>query len=183
MGTMNDQEKIAFKNNLKQFCQSVIMQRIESAKKAIGTAQESANNEQKSSAGDKYETSRAMGHLEKDMYTRQLAENIKELGGLHDVKTDICYKEVMPGAFVSTSRLPTLDYQLATFDSRLPTPDSRLSNGVLFFIATGLGRQTVDGQEILFLSPNAPLSKVLLHKKTGSDFQFNGTGYVIMDVF
>jgi hypothetical protein len=37
------------------------------------SAQQSANSEEKSSAGDKYETSRAMGHLEKDMHARQLA--------------------------------------------------------------------------------------------------------------
>ena len=45
----------------------MIKQRIAAATLAIENAQSAANAEEKSSAGDKYETSRAMSHLEKDM--------------------------------------------------------------------------------------------------------------------
>ena len=76
---MTDHEKIAFKNKLKEFCQSLIAQRIDAVKININQAQEAANNEEKSSAGDKYETSRAMNQLERDMHSRQMAESIKEL--------------------------------------------------------------------------------------------------------
>lgn len=48
-----------------------IEERITITKLAIANAQEAANSQDKSSAGDKYETGRAMGHLEKDMYARQ----------------------------------------------------------------------------------------------------------------
>ncbi|HMC85967.1 MAG TPA: hypothetical protein VKI61_10590 [Chitinophagaceae bacterium] len=69
---MTAADKILFKNNLKQFCQLTIEQRIAAAKEIIQNVQEAANNEEKSSAGDKYETGRAMGHLQKDMHSRQL---------------------------------------------------------------------------------------------------------------
>ena len=69
---MTAADKILFKNNLKQFCQHTIEQRIAAAKEIIQNVQEAANNEEKSSAGDKYETGRAMGHLQKDMHSRQL---------------------------------------------------------------------------------------------------------------
>jgi len=83
---MNDVEKIALKNTLKQYALALIEQRIATAREAIDQAQQAANQEEKSSAGDKYETGRAMGHLQKDMYARQLSENRKELAILHAVK-------------------------------------------------------------------------------------------------
>jgi hypothetical protein len=52
----------------------VVHQRIASAEEAIRMAQESANQEGKSSAGDKYETGRAMAQLEIEKASGQLAE-------------------------------------------------------------------------------------------------------------
>ena len=95
---MTETEKIVFKNKLKHFCTSIIEQRVEAAKRAIASAQQSANSEQKSSVGDKYETARAMAHLEKDMNARQLAENLKELAILHSVNTDKIYMAAEAGA-------------------------------------------------------------------------------------
>ena len=97
---MTKEEKIALKDKLKLFCQSVIDQRIQSAKAVINSAQQAANQEEKNSAGDKYETARAMGHLEKDLHTRQLAENLKELAALHAIGTHTLYISVTAGAFI-----------------------------------------------------------------------------------
>ncbi len=76
---------IAFKNNLKQFCINIIEQRIATAKSAINDAQEAANSEEKSSAGDKYETARAMGQLARDMNAKQLVQAQKELAELNRI--------------------------------------------------------------------------------------------------
>jgi transcription elongation GreA/GreB family factor len=155
---MTDQGKIQFKDQLKQYCRSLIEQRITAAKTAIANAQQAANSEEKSSAGDKYETGRAMGHLEKDMYARQLAENIKELAGLDAVNSHLIYESVTTGAFIQCT-------------------------DTSFFIAAGLGKQTMNGQTIFFLSPHAPLARTLFHKKTGESFFFNGKDIVITRVF
>ncbi len=112
------------------------------------SAQEAANEEEKSSAGDKYETSRAMSHLQKDMYAKQLEENRIELSRLQSVNCERLYEVVAPGALVS-------------------------AGDNLFFIAAGLGKLLVDGTTIYFLSPNAPLAKLLLHKKQGDHIKFN----------
>ena len=120
-------EKIAFKNRLKQFCQHSIEQRMAAAKEAIKSAQEAANNEEKSSAGDKYETSRAMGHLQKDMHARQLSEYVKELSELLAVNINTVYTQAMAGSFIETDQLA-------------------------FFIAAGLGKQPIDGKQVFFLS-------------------------------
>ena len=155
---MNQEEKIIFKTRLKQFCHTMLEQRIEVAKAAIENAQQSANNEEKSSAGDKYETGRAMSHLERDMHTKQLTENLKELAALHAINAETIYDHVTGGAFLKCG-------------------------GISFFIATGLGKQTVDGETILFLSPNAPLAKLLEHKKAGEHFPFNKKNIAIEEIY
>jgi hypothetical protein len=155
---MDDPEKIAFKNLLKRWALDHIGQRITASREAIDQAQQSANSEEKSSAGDKYETGRAMGHLQKDMHSRQLAESIKELATLHAVNTAILYPAAGAGTFIRTEK-------------------------TAFFIAAGLGRQVIDGQIIFFLSPLAPLAKQLQNKKTGDGFLFSGALVAITEVF
>ncbi|SIO00258.1 hypothetical protein SAMN04488055_2480 [Chitinophaga niabensis] len=155
---MTQQQMIQFKTSLKKAGELLIKERIATAQLAIDNAQEAANNEGKSSAGDKYETGRAMGHLEKDMYARQQAENMKELDLLQKVNTDLIYTNARTGAYVRCS-----DHS--------------------FFIAVGLGKQQVDDQLIFFLSPYAPLAKLLLHKKAGDSFLFNKQETVIVEIF
>ena len=48
------------------------------AGKAMEAAQESANDQSKSSAGDKYETSRSMGQLDRNMHARQYEQARQE---------------------------------------------------------------------------------------------------------
>jgi hypothetical protein len=158
MFAMNQEEKIAFKNRLKQFCNDTINKRIEVAKVAIENAQHAANDEEKSSAGDKYETGRAMNHLEREMHARQLSENLKELSTLHAINTNAIYNIVAAGAFVKCTEIS-------------------------FFIATGLGKQMIDSETILFLSPNAPLTKVMEHKKPGDKFIFSGKDIFVIEVY
>ena len=140
-------EKITFKNRLKLAGEHIIEQRIAAAKTLIDNAQEAANNEEKSSAGDKYETARAMNQLEKEMHSKQLARQVKELALLHEVKTDVIYTKVSPGACIEGA-------------------------GMIFFIAAGLGKQTIEEKPVLFLSPLAPLAKTLHGKKAGDLFVF-----------
>lgn len=155
---MTVSEKIALKTRLKQHCIAVIEQRIAASKAIIDNAQEAANNEEKSSAGDKYETARAMSHLEKDMHARQLAEHRKDLAALNVIDTTIIHTSVTSGALIDC-------------------------NAVSFFIAAGLGKQQVDDKIIWFLSPQAPLLKQLLHKKTGDSFTFSNNTVAITDIY
>jgi len=155
---MTSGEMIAYKTSLKKAAEPLITARIAMTQSAINNAQEAANSEDKSSAGDKYETGRAMGHLEKDMYSRQQAENRKELEQLKKVNTDVICTTAQTGAFVKCS-------------------------GYSFFIAIGLGKQLVENQPVFFLSPQAPLAKLLLHKRAGDTFLFNKTETEILEVY
>jgi transcription elongation GreA/GreB family factor len=151
-------EKIAFKHRLKKWGLDLIGQRITTANMAMDRAQEAANSEEKSSAGDKYETGRAMGHLEKEMHARQLAEALKELASLQGIVTESLYKEGRVGAFLQ-------------------------GDDMAFFISAGLGKQVVEGCTVLFLSPQAPLAKLLLGKKAGDQISFNKSMVQIREVF
>lgn len=155
---MTDHQKIEVKNSLKEACYTIFEQRISTVKSAIHEAQQAANAEEKSSAGDKYETSRAMGHLEKDMHARQLSEHLKELASLHAVNVNILYTTPSTGALVQCRRIS-------------------------FFIASGLGKQSVDGNNIIFVSPHAPLAKSLFLKTKGENFIFNGLEDTIVDIY
>jgi len=57
---------VELKNKIVGICLAEIEKRIHTAKSAMESAEESARNETKSSAGDKFETGRAMMHLEKE---------------------------------------------------------------------------------------------------------------------
>lgn len=57
----------------------IINERIFDSKFGMDAAQEAANNEGKSSAGDKYETGRAMGQIEVNRYGVQLQNAMNEL--------------------------------------------------------------------------------------------------------
>ena len=155
---MEAAEKIALKSRLKRWALDHIGERIAAARAAIDQAQQAANQEEKSSAGDKYETGRAMGHLQNDMHSRQLAESMRELASLYAVNTDMLYTAAGPGAL-------------------LRGPE------IAFFIAAGLGRQLWEGQTIFFLSPQAPLARILKGKKPGDSIVFNGAPILILEIF
>lgn len=155
---MTHQEKVAFKVKLKNFGLHTLTQRISTAQIAMDRAQEAANTEDKSSAGDKYETGRAMGQLEKEMYGRQLAEYAKEIDALRKISVDALYTHVAAGVFVQAT-------------------------GIAFFVSAGLGKQQVDGLTVLFVSPAAPLARSLFGKGPGDVILFNGARLVIEELF
>ena len=153
-----DKEKLLYKNKLKQWGTDQVRQRIQAAREAMQQAQDAANSEEKSSAGDKYETGRAMGHLQKNMHARQLAAAIQELALLQAVPTEIHYLAGAPGAILEVE-------------------------GMIFFISVGLGKQQVEGQTVLFLSPQAPLAKLLLGRHAGESILFNQKTIVLKEVY
>jgi len=65
------------KKQLYSLCLAYIDERIQVANQAIQFAQDSANDETKSTAGDKYETGRAMAQLEIEKINAQLNESKK----------------------------------------------------------------------------------------------------------
>lgn len=119
--------------------------------------QASANQETKSSAGDKYETGRAMAQLEIERLTSQLAEAEvlrSKLVGLKDVgSTD----KVVPGVLITTTQGK-------------------------YFISVSLGLIEVENEKYFCLSADAPIAKALMGKGAGEEVSFQGKTFSILSI-
>lgn len=155
---MTEAQKREHKKCLQKKCICIIEKRIAAIRITMNDAQATANNEEKSSAGDKYETSRAMSHLEKGMHAKQLSSNLKEIESLLSVDCNKLYNSAGKGSLVNCET-------------------------IAFFIAAGLGKLTFEKEIIFLVSPGAPVSKILYGKKTGDRIIFNNQEYIIKDVY
>ena len=155
---MKSQQQIELKIQLKEYCRQMILERMNSIRSIMNKSQESANEETKSSAGDKYETSRAMGHLEKDMYARQLAETGKLMASLMSIDCSLGFNSVSPGCIVRFEKIS-------------------------YFILAGIGKIDFNGEQIYVISPNAPVAKSLLGKKKDDIVSINNGLHKIEEIF
>ena len=151
------------KNNedIKAALQAVMYGHIEmqlvSLLKAKNSIQESKLNETKSSAGDKFETGRAMMQQELDRIESQMDMLNVTKNRLKQMSSDITHDKVVAGAIVITD------------------------NGN-FYISVSLGKVKVEDEMYYTISPIAPLSKVFLKKKSGDRVEFRGRSYFIKNV-
>jgi transcription elongation GreA/GreB family factor len=144
-----NESKETFKQQLHAACLAYVQERIDACQAAIHAAQESANSETKSSAGDKYETGRAMAQNERDRNTIQLRQAQQLQGELVRINPELPCDTVRPGALVQTS----------------------LGH---FYISISAGKLTVGGQDYFAVSAAAPVAAALAGKRTGEQVQFNG---------
>ena len=152
------EEKLRVKKELRDSCISILEKRIATAQQAMQQAQESANSEEKSSAGDKYETSRAMGQQNRDMNARQLEEAQRDLAFVNSLPVDSISEFVQQGSVVKCAQ-------------------------IIFYISLGLGMIEINNQKVVLLSSGAPVAKLLEGKKAGEAFLFNGNATRIIEVF
>lgn len=145
------------KEILYQYCMDYVAQRKSRIQSEIANAQASANEETKSSAGDKYETGRAMAQLEIERNLQQLGEAEKLHQILKGINPDGTTAVVIPGALVTTT------------------------NGV-FYMAISLGLITVDHKQYMIVSADSPIGKLLMGKKTGDAFMWNKQQLIIKTI-
>ncbi|TKC62527.1 3-oxoacyl-ACP synthase [Pedobacter hiemivivus] len=145
------------KENLYQLCLKFIEQRIETAETALKQAREASNDDTKSSAGDKYETSREMMQQDIDRNKRLLIDaedNRKVLESIgHTSVTD----SIRGGSLVYT-------------------------NQGIFYISISAGQLLSEGKTVFAISAASPIGKLMLGKKKKDSFDFNGKTYLIEDI-
>ncbi len=142
-------KQMNIKQQLYSACLSYVESRIAAATEAIDRARESARGETKSSAGDKYETGRAMAQLEIENNTTQVAEAQKLLQSLKLIDTERQATAVGLGSIVKTKEAS-------------------------YFLAISIGKLGVEGHTYLVISPAAPVAQAMLGKKVGDEFVFAG---------
>jgi transcription elongation GreA/GreB family factor len=138
----------SLKSKLRALCFVFAEERIAGARQAIQQAQASANEETKSSSGDKYETGRAMAQLEIENSTGQLGEALKLKQALEQIPLDRDASVIQPGSVVYT-------------------------NQGNYYIAISAGKLIVDGIAYVAISPASPIGARLLKLTIGASFVFN----------
>jgi hypothetical protein len=144
---ISQKDKIAFKKLVKSECLKQINQRIANAKAAIAQAQDAANSSDKSTAGDKYETSRAMGQIDSDMNAKQLLEAEQELSFLEKIDVGTLTDSIKIGSIFEMS-------------------------DILFFVAIGLGPIKIDDKRVMVVSSKSPFYENIKTMKAGNVFEF-----------
>lgn len=142
------------KEQLYALCIAYVRTRMHAAEQAIAEAQQSANNDTKSSAGDKYETGREMAQQETNRNLSQLNEANKLMVALQQISAAGKAATAEAGSLVTTN------------------------NGA-FYIAISAGSLQLDGMNYFAVSPASPIGLQLKGKSVGDEFALNGKNYVI----
>jgi len=144
------------KQKLHDQCLVLIRERIATAQASMDAAYESMLNETKSSAGDKFETSRSMLQAEQDrmkaviIKSKALEQQLKNID--HNISENI-----QAGSLVFTS-------------------------GLDYYISIGLGKMSYEEKTFYTISSLSPIGQLLIGKKEGDNLSFNGKTFTINKV-
>lgn len=145
------------KTQLYQLCLTFIEKRIENIEYSLLQARQASNDDTKSSAGDKYETTREMMQQEMDRNSKLLYEAGQQKIALQQIENVDAAKEAKNGSLIFTSE----------------------GN---FYISISAGELKNEGQTFYAVSQAAPIGKLLIGKKVGEEFKFNNKSYQINQI-
>ena len=147
----------SIRKNVIDACRSFLDERIKNLEAQLRELTSGAENDSKSSAGDKHETSRAMMQLEHENISRQLDGFLKEKNEL--VQLDTTTNDVITkGSLIKTNR-------------------------GFIFLSVAIGKITVDSTDVMALSTRSPLGSKLLGLKKGACAEVNGMRYQIEEIY
>lgn len=147
----------AKKKNLIEACSRYVAIRIDRIMTSIEDLERALKLETKCSAGDKYETGRAMLHLEFEKLSLQLEQ----------------YKRLERTIAVLN---PASEHQAVSFGSVVKTSKGN------YFIAIPAGEIQLDGEFFFAVGAGSPIAQSLLGKKGGETFLFNGKSDEIIEL-
>ena len=145
------------KAELLEKVKELIEKRMDTSWQAMEAAKNSANEEEKSSAGDKYETARAMGQIDREMNGRMYEQARQERMILEKINPLIISSSVGLGALIKTTMGD-------------------------FFMAVGAGIVAMNGKNIMVISPQSPIGQLLIGKAKQDTFDFRGKSYKIVSI-
>ncbi len=148
----------AIKESLLTLCIEKVQLRIDTTRSAIRLLQQSANEETKSSVGDKYETGRAMAQLEIEKLGTQLIDARAQLVALQSISVDQKSTAVQLGSVAVTSQGK-------------------------FYMSVSIGDLDLSGEHYFAISPRTPLGQKLIGCVEGNSFVLNGKTFELSKVF
>ncbi|MCK6640517.1 MAG: hypothetical protein L6Q81_10540 [Bacteroidia bacterium] len=138
-------------------CRRVIHERISNLKSQMSELVNDAANDSKSTAGDKHETSRAMMQLEQEKLGAQLKILEEQQRQLEHIPLKNNSGKVSNGSLVETDR-------------------------GWIFIGAALGKISVNNKDVICISQQSPLGKLLFIQETGSNVSLNNLKYQIISI-
>ena len=139
----------SFKEKLHEQCLKLCNERIVLAESEMDALSSALREETKSSAGDKYETSRSMINLEKEKIQENLLALIKMSQAISQIDPKKSPKNVKLGSLVSTK-------------------------AGTYFVSTSLGKIEIGKKTIFAISSVSPIAQAMLGSALGESFEFNG---------
>jgi hypothetical protein len=147
----------SLKAALYDHCLEYTESRLKLIHSAISSARESANDDNKSSAGDKHETGRSMAQLEQEKLSVQLKEAEKLKQALDYIQRGKISSLISLGSLVFTDK----------------------GN---YFISISAGKVVIENENYFLVSPASPVGSAIMEGKSGQAFIFNGQTYRIKKV-
>lgn len=148
---------VTIKIAIHKTCSAIVEERIKRIRTIIKETQAAANNETKSSAGDKHETGRAMAQLETEKLSKQLVEAIKTEQVLAKINPEQQHQKIGLGSLVIT-------------------------NYGNFYISISLGKVEISDEIYFAISSESPIGKSLIGLRKEKQFSFNEKKYVIEEL-
>ena len=146
------------KHKLKKAAGNYVEDRIQRIHTAIADLEDALKLETKCSMGDKYETGRAMLHLEFEKLSAQLEQYSRLKKTLTFIKEKQISEKVEFGSIVKTEK-------------------------VNYFIAIPAGEMEADGEKFYAIGAGSPVAQAMIGKSAGDEFTFNGITNKILKVF
>ena len=146
------------KKRVIDFITLLIKDKTQLLKFELDSINKEKNNLKKSSAGDKFEMSRALMQTEYDKIHNQLLILKNQLRAIKSISLSDKKKNVGVGSFIKT-------------------------NKSFYFISIGLGKQIIDNNDIYIISLSSPIGKLLNNKKKGDKIVFNNKEELIEDIY
>ena len=148
---------MTFKQKIHQRFQQLVQDRIDVFRDMIIALTEDSKNDAKGSAGDKHETALSMMHIEQEKLNHKLKEVLGQKSVLDKIDSSSNAKTIIVGSLVK-------------------------ANGIYLYLSAALPKISVDGINVIALSPQSPLGAKLMGNEVGFQFEINGTKYLIESV-
>ena len=148
---------MTFKQKTHQYYQQLVQDREDAFRDMITALTEDSKNDAKGSAGDKHETALSMMHIEQEKLNRKLSEVLDQKIVLDKIDASTTAETIIVGSLVK-------------------------ANGIFLYLSVALPKITIDGINVIALSPQSPLGNKLMGNKVGFTFEINGTKYLIEEI-
>lgn len=146
------------KKKLLQAAMAAVTVNISTAETAVASAKESKLNETKSSAGDKFETGRAMMQVEQEKAEMRLAQANQLMGILKNLNIEKDFSQAALGSLVTTDQHS-------------------------YFLSIGIGKLMIDGKTFYAISELSPIGQLLIGKIEKDTIKFREQNITIQQIY